>query len=77
MCHVWTYPADPEQRGLGRLRRAHCLREEEQMLGKSAGEVDEDRWGNNAVFVTLQISPYSACFQLTLTAFMCVLWVFF
>lgn len=56
MCHAWTYPADPEQRGLGRLRRAHCLREKEQMLGKSAGEVDEDSWGNNAVFVTLQIS---------------------
>lgn len=34
MCHAWTYPADPEQRGLGRLRRAHCLEEEEQMLGK-------------------------------------------
>lgn len=57
MCHAWTYPADPEQRGLGHLRRAHCLREEKQMLGKSAGEADEDRWGDKAVLITLQISP--------------------
>lgn len=77
MCHAWTYPADPEQRGLGHLRRAHCLREEEKMLGRSAGVVDEDTWGDSAVLITLQISPCSACFQLTLTAFMCVLRVFF
>lgn len=34
MYHTWTYPADPEQGGLGHLRIAHCLREEEEMLRK-------------------------------------------